>query len=143
VIVEPGIIVTPILEKALRNLPLNQASPYLDVARRVQTMFSEGQKKNGQPQAVAEVIENAIAAKNGKLRYAAGADAAPLLAGRARMSDEEWVAMERTPQTKLTSLSLLPGFPTFLNTAAIRLFFLLFASVGSEPDKSPQYDTDA
>lgn len=95
VLIEPGIIITPILEKALNNLPLDQDSPYRQVAQRVQIMFAEGQKKNAQPQVVAEVIESALIAKDPKLRFPAGPDAEPFLKGRTGMTDEEWIAMER------------------------------------------------
>ena len=95
VIVEPGIIVTPILEKSLANLPPEADSPYRDPVRRVRTLFTQGQRTGGPPDLVAEVIEQAIAAPDHKLRYTAGADAAVFVGGRARMRDEEWIAMER------------------------------------------------
>jgi NAD(P)-dependent dehydrogenase (short-subunit alcohol dehydrogenase family) len=95
VIIEPGIIVTPILEKALANLPPEADSPYRDPVRRTRTMFAQGQRAGGHPDQVAEVIETAIAAPEPRLRYLAGPDAAVFVGGRARMSDEEWMTMER------------------------------------------------
>ncbi|MBE7504203.1 MAG: SDR family oxidoreductase [Verrucomicrobiales bacterium] len=95
VIIEPGIIVTPILEKALANLPSEVDSPYSAAIRRTRKIFAQGQENGGHPDLVAEVIERAIAAPDPKLRYLAGADAAVLVGGRARMSDEEWITMER------------------------------------------------
>lgn len=82
-------------QSALGNLSKNQSSPYSDAARRVQLMFAEGRKKNAQPQEVAEVFEKTVAAKDSKLRYLAGADAGPFVAGRKRTSDEDWISMER------------------------------------------------
>ncbi len=95
VIIEPGIIVTPILEKALANLPPEADSPYQAPIRRIRTMFAQGQRAGGHPDQVAAVIETAIAAPGPRLRYLAGPDAAVLVGGRARMSDEEWMTMER------------------------------------------------
>ncbi len=95
VIIEPGIIITPILDKALANLPPEADSPYKDPIRRTRMIFSQGQRTGGHPDLIAEVIDTAIAAPEAKLRYTAGPDAAVLVGGRARMSDEEWVTMER------------------------------------------------
>lgn len=95
VIVEPGIIVTPILEKALDSLPQSEDSPYRDAERRIRTIFTQGQKTGGDPRLVAEVIESAITSGGPRLRYPAGPDANVFIAGRARMSDEEWIAMQR------------------------------------------------
>jgi NAD(P)-dependent dehydrogenase (short-subunit alcohol dehydrogenase family) len=94
-IIEPGIIVTPILDKALESLRRSEESPYEAAARRIRALFAEGQKAGGSPQLVAEVIENALGAAEPKLRYVAGEDAAVLINGRTRMTDEEWIAMER------------------------------------------------
>ena len=95
VIIEPGIIVTPILDKALANLPPEADSPYAAPIRRTRAIFAQGQRTGGHPELVAEVIERALADPNGKLRHTAGPDAAVLVGGRARMSDEEWITMER------------------------------------------------
>ena len=95
-IVEPGFVVTPILDKAIDSMPLDAASPYADVERRVNMMFTNAKQVGSDPQAIAEVIEEAIASNASKLRYPAGADASVVLAARARMSDEDWIAMGRT-----------------------------------------------
>ena len=95
-IVEPGFVVTPILDKAIDSMPLDAASPYADVERRVNMMFTNAKQVGSDPQAIAEVIEEAIASNASKLRYPAGADASVILAARARMSDEDWIAMGRT-----------------------------------------------
>lgn len=95
VIIEPGIIVTPILEKALANLPPEADSPYAAAIRRTRMMFAEGQRHGGHPDLVAGVIQHAIADPTLKLRYLAGQDAEVFVGGRARMSDEDWIAMER------------------------------------------------
>ena len=95
-IVEPGFVVTPILDKALDTLHLKADSPYADVERRVHMMFTNAKQVGSDPQAIAEVIEEAIASNAGKLRYPAGADAAGMMGARARTSDEDWIAMGRT-----------------------------------------------
>ena len=95
-IVEPGFVVTPILDKALDTLDLNATSPYADVERRVHMMFTNAKQVGSDPQVIAEVIEEAIASNASKLRYPAGADAAFMMSARARISDEDWIAMGRT-----------------------------------------------
>ena len=95
-IVEPGFVVTPILDKALDTLDLNATSPYADVERRVHMMFTNAKQVGSDPQVIAEVIEEAIASNASRLRYPAGADAAFMMSARARISDEDWIAMGRT-----------------------------------------------
>ena len=95
-IVEPGFVVTPILDKAIDSMPLDAASPYADVERRVNMMFTNAKQIGSDPQAIAEVIEEAIASNASKLRYPAGADASVVMSARARMSDEDWIALGRT-----------------------------------------------
>ena len=95
-VVEPGFVVTPILDKALDTLDLNATSPYADVERRVHMMFTNAKQVGSDPQVIAEVIEEAIASNASKLRYPAGADAAFMMSARARISDEDWIAMGRT-----------------------------------------------
>jgi NAD(P)-dependent dehydrogenase (short-subunit alcohol dehydrogenase family) len=95
-IVEPGFVVTPILDKALETLQLNVDSPYADVERRVHMMFTNAKQVGSDPQAIAEVIEEAISSDSSKLRYPAGPDAAVMMSSRMRMSDEDWIAMGRT-----------------------------------------------
>ena len=95
-IVEPGFVVTPILDKALDTLDLNATSPYADVERRVHMMFTNAKQVGSDPQVIAEVIEEAIVSNASKLRYPAGADAAFMMSARGRISDEDWIAMGRT-----------------------------------------------
>ena len=95
-IVEPGFVVTPILDKALDTLELDADSPYADVERRIHMLFTNAKQVGSDPQAIAEVIEEAIVSKASKLRYPAGADAVATMSGRARTSDEDWIALGRT-----------------------------------------------
>jgi len=94
-IIEPGFIVTPILDTALVSLSTAANSAYPNAIERTQMMFTQGQQTGGEPQVVAEKIELAINSNDAKLRFPVGDGAQVLLDGRARMSDEEWIAMHR------------------------------------------------
>ncbi|MCA1622564.1 MAG: SDR family oxidoreductase [Acidobacteria bacterium] len=94
-IIEPGFIVTPILDTALGSLASATDSAYPNAVQRTQVMFTQGQQTGDSPQMVAETIESAITATEPKLRYPVGDGARVFTDGRARMSDEEWIAMGR------------------------------------------------
>jgi NAD(P)-dependent dehydrogenase (short-subunit alcohol dehydrogenase family) len=94
-IVEPGFVVTPILDKGLDTLTLDPSSPYADVERRVYGMFTNAKVIGASPESTAEVIAEAIDAKEFRLRYPCGEGARVFLNGRARVSDEEWIALGR------------------------------------------------
>ena len=79
----------------MATLPPEAGSPYGAPIRRTQAIVSQGQRTGGHPELVAEVSEKALAAPDGRLWYTAGPDAAVLVGGRVRMSDEEWIRMER------------------------------------------------
>ena len=61
--------------------------------RRNGKLFAAGFRNPGKPETVAAAILEAITTPCPRLRYPVGADAEGLAAGRARISDEEWVAM--------------------------------------------------
>jgi hypothetical protein len=61
--------------------------------RRNGKLFAAGFRNPGRPETVSAVIFEAVTTKNPRLRYPVGTDAEGLAAGRARISDEEWVAM--------------------------------------------------
>jgi NAD(P)-dependent dehydrogenase (short-subunit alcohol dehydrogenase family) len=94
-IVEPGIIVTPILGRAIGGLARDPDSPYAVPERCIHAIFSQGQQTGGDPRLVAQVIAEAVTAAEPRLRYTAGPDAEVFIRGRAGMSDEEWAAMGR------------------------------------------------
>jgi NAD(P)-dependent dehydrogenase (short-subunit alcohol dehydrogenase family) len=94
-IVEPGFVVTPILDKGLSTLTLDRDSPYADVERRVFGMFTNAKVIGAPPESTAEVIAEAIDAQEYRLRYPAGDGARVFLNGRAKVSDEDWIALGR------------------------------------------------
>ena len=94
-LVEPGFIVTPILDKALDSLTPDPASPYADIERRISMIFGQARVTGGTPRQVAETIAHAITTGEPRLRYPVGVDAHALIPNRARMSDEDWVALGR------------------------------------------------
>lgn len=95
VLVEPGFVVTPILQEGLDGLSGDPASPYAASERRMGMLFAQAQHTGGAPQRVAEVIAAALDAPEPKLRYLVGDDAEAFAAGRVRTGDETWVAMGR------------------------------------------------
>jgi NAD(P)-dependent dehydrogenase (short-subunit alcohol dehydrogenase family) len=93
-IVEPGVVVTPIFTKAKRFA--DPASPYAQHVHRLLLFYQMQMKTPSQPADVARVIHEAVTAKEPKLRYLVGDDAARLVAGRRRLTDEEYVETGRS-----------------------------------------------
>ena len=92
-IVEPGVIMTKIFENSAPATRYDKTSPYKDIMRRNGKMFVAGFKQATQPEAVAATVLESIQTDNYKLRWPVGEDAHSMLAGRAKMSDEDWVDM--------------------------------------------------
>ncbi len=90
VIVEPGVVVTPIFTKARRFA--DPASPYAVHVRRLLLFYQMQMKTPSQPSDVAAVIHEAVTTKAPTLRYLVGEDAKRLAAGRQRLTDEEYIA---------------------------------------------------
>jgi NAD(P)-dependent dehydrogenase (short-subunit alcohol dehydrogenase family) len=86
-IVEPGVIATPIFGKMEEEKP--SAYPQ---KRRLEAYFRGSLKNPVSPYVVAETIRGIVESYSWQLRYPAGPDAVPVLAARAHVSDEEWVA---------------------------------------------------
>ncbi len=89
-IVEPGVVVTPIFSKARRFA--DPASPYFDHVRRLLLFYQKQMPRAAQPADAAAVIYEAATTKQPRLRWLVGDDATLLVAGRQRMTDEEYVA---------------------------------------------------
>jgi NAD(P)-dependent dehydrogenase (short-subunit alcohol dehydrogenase family) len=92
-IIEPGVIQTAIFENSAGATRYDKTSPYRQIMRRNGKLFAAGFRNPGQPETVAAAILEAITTDRPRLRYPVGVDAEGLSAGRARISDEEWVAM--------------------------------------------------
>ncbi len=92
-IVEPGVVVTPIFTKAKRFA--DPASPYAVHVHRLLLFYQMQMKTPSRPGDVARVIHEAVTAKEPKLRYLVGDDAERLVAGRRKLTDEEYVATGR------------------------------------------------
>jgi len=92
-IVEPGVVVTPIFTKARRFA--DPASPYAAHVDRLLLFYQMQMKMPSQPIDVARVIHEAVTTKDPKLRYLVGQDAEMLVAGRRKLTDEEYVATGR------------------------------------------------
>jgi len=84
-IVQPGIIDTP-MAHAIEQPP---PSKYRQIAH-LAALFRASLQHPTPPSVVAEVIKDVIESGTWTLRHTAGPDAAPFLAWRAAMSDEEW-----------------------------------------------------
>jgi NAD(P)-dependent dehydrogenase (short-subunit alcohol dehydrogenase family) len=89
-IIEPGVTRTA-------TLPKNSDSPgnsaYEMAYRRLFSFYAAGIAANVQPDVVARTIAQAITDPTPRLRYTCAWGGASIPDGRARMSDEEWVAL--------------------------------------------------
>ena len=90
-IIEPGFFDTPIIDKAAGAVTAAGEAPYANVERRMAGVYLAGKAGAGDPQTVAETIEQAISGDNSKLRYLVGVDADVFMRERPRMTDEEYV----------------------------------------------------
>ncbi len=93
ILIEPGFISTPILDKGVA-VEVGDG-PYAPHLRRMQALYRNARGGADPPSAVAEVIAAALDDPTPRFRYLAGKDAPPVLDGRARMTDEEWIDMGR------------------------------------------------
>ena len=90
-IVEPGFFKTPIIDKAMDGLDVNEASPYAVAESRIAAIYGQGGTIGGEPETVAQVIENAVTTSDPKMRYTVGVDADVFIRGRHGGTDEEWL----------------------------------------------------
>ena len=89
IIVEPGFISTPILDKAGKTL--DPDGPYTEVLSRMLGMYTHARANAEPPSVVAEAIERALDDPEPKLRYLVGAGAEQTVLAREAASDELWI----------------------------------------------------
>jgi NAD(P)-dependent dehydrogenase (short-subunit alcohol dehydrogenase family) len=94
--IEPGVILTPILEKALARPPLTD-SPYTSHADRITRFFLTALGAPTMPEAVADTVWHAITTDDPQLRYTVGPDAEKLVEAFAAMGSDEWLAHHNDP----------------------------------------------
>ena len=85
-IVQPGIIDTPMA----RSIGDSTPSLYRQ-GKHLAALFEAALQRPQPPSVVAAVVRTIVEGDTGKLRHPAGADAAPFLAWRAGMTDEDWI----------------------------------------------------
>ncbi len=93
IVIEPGFISTPILDKGTAGQIGD--GPYAPHLRRMQALYLNARGGADPPEVVAELIAEALDDPNPRFRYLAGKGAPPVIDGRARMTDEEWIDMGR------------------------------------------------
>src|SRR5579864_6904930 len=86
-IVEPGVIATPIFGKAKLE-PKETRYPH---TKRIAAIFAAALRNPTSAYVVGEKIREIVDGGSWQLRYPVGPDAAPLLARRAAMTDEQWI----------------------------------------------------
>jgi len=91
VIVEPGVTRSAIFAKNV-DAP-NATGAYDDHYRRLFEFYTAGRANETDPLEVAAVIHEAVTTDDPRLRYACSWGGQELIAGRQRMSDEDWVAL--------------------------------------------------
>ena len=89
-IVEPGVVITPIFAKARRFA--SPASPYYEHVRRLLLLYQKQMPHAAQPGDAARVVFEAATTREPRLRWLVGEDARLLIAGRQRMTDEEYIS---------------------------------------------------
>lgn len=90
-LIEPGIVKTAIMAK---NTDAPNASGAYDAAyRRLFNFYAAGLGDPGHPSEVADVIYQAATTDSPTLRYTCGWGGTELTAGKAKMSDQDWVAL--------------------------------------------------
>jgi len=90
-IIEPGVILTPIWNKAGSLMP--DGHPYQQAMGRLLRVFGAQMKGGTLPDAVARTIYDAVQEGATKLRYPVGPDAELIAAARDRMTAAEWALL--------------------------------------------------
>lgn len=90
-LIEPGIVMTAIMAKNTETP--NETGAYAQANQRMLNFYATGLANPGHPSEVAETIYEAATTDTPKLRYTCGWGGKELVAGKAKLSDEDWVAL--------------------------------------------------
>lgn len=91
-IIQPGCVLTPIWGKG--EWPADP-SPYQKTMQRLGRFFEFGLQRPAMPADVALAIADAIESDQPRFRYPVGLDAQETIAARKRVSDDEWIDINR------------------------------------------------
>ncbi len=111
VVIEPGFVVTPILQRGLESFKLEADSPYHTAERHTYALFAQAQQTGSDPRVVAAAIEAAINDPERRFRYRVTPDAEVFINGRSRMTDEDWIAMGRHSSDEAYFTEFATRFP--------------------------------
>jgi NAD(P)-dependent dehydrogenase (short-subunit alcohol dehydrogenase family) len=98
-IIEPGVILTPIWNKAEALMP--EGHPYGLAMGRLWRLFEAQLADGTMPDVVARAIYEAVDTDEPQLRYAVGADAEVMVAARDRLSAAEWARLQSEPDEEM------------------------------------------
>lgn len=93
ILLEPGFVATPILDKAVTVPDGALDGPYAELTRRRVDFFRNGQERAVDPETVAREIERALADPRGRLRWIVGEGGRRAVENRRAMGDEAWIAL--------------------------------------------------
>lgn len=96
-IVEPGLTFTAAQEKFV---PWPSGTAYQGLYARMGAVFARDGEVGATAEQVGEVVADAVEARKPRLRWPVGRDAARNLPGRARLSDDDWVALHAEPEAR-------------------------------------------
>jgi len=90
-VVEPGIIKTQAIERAITAKKAKENSPYSDIVQKITKGIESVMRKKGSPASVvAKAVLKAATDENPEIRYPAGEDAKMFLQARKNKSDKEF-----------------------------------------------------
>jgi len=89
-VIEPGVTRTAILPK---NVDCPEPTAYGTAYRRMMSFYAAGMMANVKAEEVAEVIHEALTTNAPRFRYPCAWGGTGITLGRARMSDQEWIAL--------------------------------------------------
>jgi len=96
-IVEPGLTFTAAQEK---STPWPRGTSYQGLYARTGAVFTRDAEVGSSAELVGEVVADAVESREARLRWPVGRDAARNLAGRAALSDDEWVRLHAEPDAE-------------------------------------------